>query len=86
MWYVLLSLLFVKVEHCFYYNVFYITWFFIHLVILLLLACNVDGADGDGNMQGTCSDAGQKCKADGTCGTYYYHYYCKSTNFALITL
>ena len=56
-------------------NVFYITWIFIPIVTLILSACNVNGADGDGAMQGTCTDAGQKCKADGTCGTYYYHYY-----------
>ena len=45
---------------------------FILLVILILTACNDSGSAGDGNTQGTCSDAGQKCKADGTCGTYYY--------------
>ena len=46
---------------------------FIILVILILLACQESGADGDGNTQGSCTDAGQKCKADGTCGTYYHH-------------
>ena len=45
------------------------------LGIFIFSACNVDGADGDGTMQGTCSDAGQKCNADGSCGTYHYHYY-----------
>ena len=35
-------------------------------------ACNVAGASGDGSAQGTCSDAGQKCKVDGTCGKSYY--------------
>ena len=49
--------------------------FFILLIIFILSACNVDGADGDGTKQGTCSDAGQRCKADGTCGAYYYPYY-----------
>ena len=33
-------------------------------------ACNVADAVGDGTEQGTCSDNGQKCKADGTCGAY----------------
>ena len=42
---------------------------------MILPGCNkLDGSDGDGSTQGTCTDAGQKCKADGTCGTYYYHY------------
>ena len=49
--------------------------FFIHLVILILLACTVDGAVGDGKTQGTCVEAFQMCKDDGTCGMYYNHYY-----------
>ena len=35
-------------------------------------ACNIAGAAGDGSAQGTCSDAGQKCMVDGTCGMSYY--------------
>ena len=60
--------------------------FFILLIIFILSACNVDGADGDGTTQGTCSDAGQKCKADGTCGAYYYPYYLWKYESCLITL
>ena len=42
--------------------------------MLILSACYVDGIEGDGTMQGTCSEYNQKCNADGTCGKYYYHY------------
>ena len=45
------------------------------VVILIFSACHADGSAGDGTKQGTCTDAGQKCKADGTCGTYFYHWY-----------
>ena len=48
---------------------------FILLIILILSACKVNGADGNGTKQGTCPDAGQICNIDGTCGTYFYHYY-----------
>ena len=53
---------------------FYITWFFFCLGFLILSACNVDGNDGDGTMQGTCFGTNQKCSADGTCGKYCYPY------------
>ena len=56
-------------------NSFTLLNFCIHFSILILSACNVNGAVGDGSKQGTCPDAGQRCKADGTCGVYYYHYY-----------
>ena len=49
----------------------YILYLSIHFGLFIPSACNVDGAAGDGSKQGTCSDAGQKCKADGTCGMYY---------------
>ena len=49
-------------------NAFILHDFYIHVIISNPSACNVDGAAGDGSTQGTCSDAGQKCNADGTCG------------------
>ena len=49
--------------------------FSVPLGIFILSGCTVNGSAGDGSMQGTCSDVDQKCKDDGTCRAYYYHYY-----------
>ena len=35
--------------------------------ISILLACQDNGADGDGTTEGSCT-TGQQCNADGTCG------------------
>ena len=49
----------------------YIVHLSIHFGLFIPSGCNVDGNAGDGSKQGTCPDAGQLCKDDGTCGMYY---------------
>ena len=49
---------------------------FICLPFLFYLACNVNGAVGDGTVRGTCN-AGELCNRDGRChsSTYTNHIY-----------
>ena len=40
-----------------------------------IIGCKKDRADGDGNTQGTCPQAHQKCNPDGTCSGKYFFIY-----------
>ena len=48
--------------------------FAVHFDDWFISGCTVAGQVGDGSSSGTCSDAGQMCKDDGSCGTYYSRY------------
>ena len=43
-------------------------WYKQFFFILIILGCNVAGADGAGTAQGDCASALTNSNADGTCG------------------